>query len=198
MRTILLTLALIGCSPSGSVAVEGTPSDTTGSEDTTDTTDPSDTTDTTDTTDTEEKEEEEPDPFEAYAGEYEGLISMLMESEWFDYELEDCEAVIEVDEDGELSGEAACVLDYGGGWGANAWGGGGGDEEVPMFIEGEVDEDGEITGEIEVELSWGGLEIEPLEMVGETDGEEISLEFEGEVVTDWLTAEVYGDGELER
>ena len=119
---------------------------------------------------------------------------MFMESDYFDYTLEDCEAFIEIDEDGELSGEATCLLDYGG-W--NAWGGGE-DEEIPMYIEGEVDEDGELTGEVEAELNWGGLEIEPMVMTGETDGEELSLEFDGEVVTDWLTAEVYGDGELER
>ena len=176
MRTIFFTLALIGCSPSASVAVEGTPADTT---------------DTTDTTDT----EEESSPLEAYVGEYEGFISLFMESDYFDYTLEDCEAFIEIDEDGELTGEATCLLDYGGGW--NAWGGGG-DEEVPMYIEGEVDEDGELSGEIEAELDWGGLEIEPMAMNGETDGEELSLEFDGEVVTDWLTADVYGDGELER
>ena len=196
MRALIVTLALVGCSPSGSVAVEGEPADTSG--DTNDSSgDTNDTIgDTNDTNgDTEEKEEEEVNPYEAYADTYEGDLWLLLKSEWFDYELEDCEAIAEVTDEGELFGDGACR--YESGWGANGWGGGG-DGEIPLMITGEVSEDGEVTGMIEVQLDWDYFELEPMEMDGEIDGDELVFDFDGEVVTDWTDAEVIGEGELRR
>lgn len=198
MYTLLLTLTQFGCSPSGSVVVGGdsvadtTPTDT---EDSINTEDPADTEDPTDTEDTEDSEAA---ALKVYAGVYEGELSVLLISEWFDYELEDCTATADFSEDGEIDGEGACG--YGdGGWGANAWNGGGEEsEEIPLFFTGEVNADGEITGIIEVDLDWDDVSIEPMTMEGETDGEDVSVEFSGEMVTDWLSADLVGEGELWR
>jgi hypothetical protein len=35
-------------------------------------------------------------------------------------------------------------------------------------------------------------------MFGETDGEDMFIEFEGEAVSDWMSANIFGEGELSR
>ena len=200
MRALLPVLLAVACSPSGVVVVsddtsstsETSPGDTNVGE-------PGDT--TGDTTGETQEEEEETNPFASFAGEYEGELWLFLESDWFDYELDECEVWSEVSEDGAVQGEGTCVLESGGGWGANAWGGNGGgwgDEEIPLTFTGELDEDGELSGLIEFELDYGYFELEPMALAGETDGEDMSLEFDGEVVTDWVTAFISGGGDLDR
>jgi len=201
MYALLLTLTQLGCSPSGSVVVEGSEIDSTNDTTPADTTptDTEDSIDTEDDTDTGDTEDSETGGLEDYEGVYEGDLSVMILSEWFDYELEDCTASADISDDGEIDGEGSCAYGEGGGWGANAWNGGGDEgDEIPLFFTGEVNEDGEVTGFVEVDLEWGEVSIEPMPMEGEIDDEEVIFDFEGEIVTDWLTAELVGDGELQR
>jgi hypothetical protein len=200
MYALLLTLTQLGCSPSGSVVVEGgTPADTNAPAETEDPNDTEDLADSEDSADTDDTADTEAEALEAYAGVFEGDLAVILISEWFDYELEDCTATADISDEGEIDGEGSCGYGDGGGWGANAWNGGGDEsEEIPLSFTGEVNADGEITGTIEVELDWDDISIDPMPMEGETDGEDVSFEFEGEMVTDWLSADVVGDGELWR
>ena len=138
-----------------------------------------------DPTENENPEEEEEEEGPSYTGSYSGYFQFEIYSDYWDFELEDCETLISVTGEGGLSGDSTCLYD--GGWG---------DPYEQVFeIEGEVRSDGEVSGTIIFELEWG--DAVDLDLSGSiSDDLDMELASEGEYESDWSTLMVYGEGDL--
>ena len=90
-----------------------------------------------------EEEVEEEDPVHFAAGDWRGVLALVM-VEW-DYELCEGDFELNVDDVGALEGSAVCVAESN--WGTR---------EFPGEFSGEVDEDGEVTGTVVFEVQYGG------------------------------------------
>lgn len=186
-RHALLTLLwMIGCAPStAKVGVEGEDSPSSSGSSSGSGGDDSVEEDKDEDDPIEEEEEEEQEQEEApfpYTGDYAGEMAVLATSSWGDYELASCALEASVSEDGDLSGEASCGVE---------WGGGGEDYTFPFS--GTVDEDGQATGSMSADL---GQPIE-LVMTGTvTEDGEMDLRFVGDF-SEW-GAELIGEAALTR
>jgi hypothetical protein len=112
--------------------------------------------------------EVEPEP-NAAAGDYDGDVTWSM-PEW-DWTICDMGIDLEIDDEGNFAMDDTCIY----------YGSQGGEYDLEITIEGSVDEDGEIEGEIEFQ-SWAidndyYVEDFSSELSGETDDDEINLEF---------------------
>lgn len=120
-----------------------------------------------------------------WSGVYTGDLLITVLSEWGDYDLGDCATTVTVDPAGVMAGAASCDT---GGWGGDTY-------EVPL--DGNVDDDGSVTGTAPLDLGWSGSA--DLDLIGEIDDDgTMFLEVHGEIASDWSSAEIVGDGALER
>lgn len=120
-----------------------------------------------------------------YTGIYQGPLSMMVLSEWGDYDLGDCDTTLTVDTSGAVAGAATCST---GGWGGDTF-------EVP--VTGEVSSDGQVQASAPVDLGWSGAV--DVELTGQIDnGGEMALEAYGALSSDWGTTELVGEGTLQR
>jgi hypothetical protein len=148
----------------------------------------------TDGDDPDEEEEVEPDPGPTtadWAGEWFAFIDLEADTEggWGDQEI-GCsgEMVVEIDDDGDATGEGACSVS---GW-----------AEAGLSFYGEVDADGNLEGTLVFDLGWGGDPAD-LEVWGSAaDDSEILADAEGLLVLGgWggdYEVPVFGEFALER
>ncbi len=117
-----------------------------------------------------------------WSGIYTGPIDIDVDSEYGAYEISDCTGSMVIDVDRSIGGGATCSI-YGSG--------------LTLPFEGTISEDGEISGTSTLDLGWGSS-VE-LVMSGTVDGSgALPLTLEGELVSSWTSALVYGEGELVR
>lgn len=129
--------------------------------------------------------EPDPEPEYAFAGDYSGEFNFLVLSDWWDFELEDCETELEVSDEGKLVGESYC--EYNDGWNS---------DEYIFELEADVTDEGDVNGTVFLRLDWG--DDTEMELWGEADEDgNIEFETEGVITTDWANLEVIGTGEVD-
>lgn len=141
--------------------------------------------DSDDTDDDNDDPEPDPEPEYDFAGDYSGEFFFLVVSDWWDFELEECETELEVSDNGRLTGESFCI--YNDGWNY---------DEYLFELTGEVTDDGEVEGNVWLQLDWGDDIEMPLWGEADEDGH-MELETEGVIETDWANLEVIGTGEVD-
>jgi len=123
-----------------------------------------------------------------YAGDFEGVVVMEALTDFGNFEIAACDVTMTIDAEGGLTGLTICELDFGGTY------------KLKSDVGGEVDEDGEVIAEmvIAVDVGGGSTYDIPVDIDGESDGDEMALEFLGEIDLGWATADLYGQAALTR
>ena len=192
--TILAALLFTACGTgSGSTVLSEDPNAGAGDDDIIEDTGADDTdADDTGSGDDGGEDTEEPEPsIEDWEGDWIGLVTIESVGESYGFTNCEGELAIDIDADGEATGDGVCTGDDGG------WGG---SDSYDVEFEGEMNAEGELVGMLYVEAGyWGTVENE---VSAAGDGDVIEGSFDGYVEYDsWggtYTLELDGTFELDR